>query len=253
MKNTGQKTLSEVFGTLTARLDHLEFYHETILYNNLPFPNYSLIDEIGSQIYEYPTKETLKIVENSISRIQKLQIRGDNIVLGVAVDIEDEIFETRVANEQQTKKAKEQLYEIIRLQLMYFERKLSIMKDSLLLNLSISTSKINKYSPHLMTPEELTLDERQCVLLFDYLRNKKIIQRLPNSTLSTYISLLTGHSESKMRTTKGFTAINSIKADKVVAKGKKGETVSYNLKAVKKSLQEIIKEINIEIEQFKKK
>lgn len=253
MKKAGHKTLSEVFGNLTARLDLLEFYHETIRYDYPPIPDYSMIDEIGSHIYKYPAKDALKIVENAISRIQKLQEKGGSVVIGVAVEIEDEIYGTRIATEQQTKKAKEQLYESIRLQLMYFERKLSIMKESLLLNLSLSNPKNKKSSTTLRAPDELALDERQCVLLFDYLRKMNIIQPLPNSTLSIYISILTGHSESKMRTTKGFTAINGIKADKVVAKVKKGDIENYNLKAVRESLNAIIKEINAEIEGQKKK
>lgn len=248
MSKARQITLTEVFGDLTARLDQLEFYHETIRADFPPLLNYSMIDEIGSQIYKYPTKDVLKIVEKAITRVTQLISKGEAIVTGVAIEVEDEIYDgTKVAPVQTTKKAKGQLYESIRMQLMLFQKKLLIMKESLLLNQSVSDTGIKKGRDFTIPTDELSLDEFQCALLFNYLRERKVIQPLTNTALAGYVSLLTGHSAKQIRAKKGFSSIEKIMADQLVNKTKKGETVSYNLKTVKQVLQNVLAEVDREI------
>jgi hypothetical protein len=254
MENSPKKPITEVFAKLLARLSELSLYHATVNYDALPEVNYKLIDEIGSQIFEYSTSEALKFIDFALTKIQHLQAEEEEIVAAVNVDIEHDIYGTMLANEVQTETAKKQLYEDIRVQLMYFSRKLSIIKESLLLNLSLKTPSKKEVEKIVIIPtDELLLDMRQSALLFYYLKEAKVIQPHVNDKLSIYISLLTGFSEQKLRTTKGLGSIPNIMSDKNVVIKKKKDTPHFNLNSVKNALQKIIKDVEFEIAERSKK
>lgn len=243
-----KKTLSEVFAKLTSRLAILELYNEVIDYDyGVPVFSYS-IKEIETAIFNYPPKEAIKRVDICLKKIFNLQNQKEAIIGAVTVEQynkeADEYFLVTSNKEQEVKK---ELYESIQTELLFYESKLSILRESLELNSSLeSTSRSKKLQQLSIPPDELALDMRQFALLFSYLRDQKVIQPLPNERLASYMSLLTGF-ESKIRTTKGLGAIPKIKSDKAVAKKKKNETEYFNLKSVKQVLQGIIKQIDIDI------
>jgi hypothetical protein len=243
-----KQTLSEVFAKLTSRLTTLELYNEVIDYDyGVPVFSYS-IKEIETAIFNYPPKEAIKRVDICLKKILNLQNQKEAIIGAVTVEQyneeADEHFLVTADKEQEVKK---ELYESIQTELLFYESKLSILRESLELNsLLESNSRSKKLQQLSILPDELALDMRQFALLFNYLREYKVIQPLKNDRLASYLSLLTGF-ESKIRTTKGLGAIPKIKSDKVVNKTKKGETEHYNLITVKQLLQKIINVIDSDI------
>lgn len=242
------QTLSQVFSTLMSRLTTLEFYDETIDYDyGVPVFTYSLKD-IETVIFNYPPKEAIKWVDICLSKILSIQNQKESVIDAITVEkYNSELGEHILATSKQKAEIKKLLYESIQTELLFYQTKLSILRESLELNTILeSNSKGKNKQYYSIDPDKLVLDMRQFALLFDYLRKNKVIQPLSNDRLASYLSLLTGF-ESKIRTTRGLGAIPKIKSDNVVRKTKKGETEHYNLKTVKQLLQKIINQIDSDI------
>lgn len=242
--------LSQVFSKLTERLTVLEFFTIVIYNGDIPVPSHS-ISEIESQIFNYPTDEALKWINEYLKKVEKLIKLDESIVSAVSVEDYDEIAQEYItSNNTRKTKVKRELYESVRIELQVYEEKLNNLKTSLLLNAALEneTKRTKNKNYNNIPPSELKLDMRQFALLFNYLREHKIIQYLPNEQLAPLLSHLTGF-ESKIRTTRGLGAISAIKTDKEVSVRKKGTTEHYNLKTVKQALLDIITEIEEDMKQ----
>lgn len=252
-------TLLQLFAPLLSKLEKLEFYRETILYGEIPDDSY-IMGEIEKEIFNYPPKDSVSIIENCLSKIEILRERGESIVEYVLIDVYEDRADGYVpANELQNAETKKELFSQVSFELNLFELKLIGLKETLLKNLSfdgitdtenkleIDTKK--KIPDRIRDVMDTPLDRYQTALLFHYLKDRKIVLPYSDTALGMLVSRLTGHSENTLAK-HCFGAIANIKSDnpKSVNKIDSKGIANYNLNKVKTELEIILEEINNEID-----
>lgn len=253
-------TLLQVFSPLLAKLAKLELYHDTIRYSEVP-DDIHLMHEIEKEVFNYPPKDAIALIENCLLQIERLIRQGEAIVSTVTVvEYNDELGEFLPTDEKRSLETKNELYTAINAELNLFEFKLSMLKEILSMNLRIglgSNSDINgeleidltkKLPKRLSKTNESPLDRYQTALLFHYLLERNIILRYSQEAMGQLVSHLTGHSPNTLSKL-GFGAIGRIQSDSPEAVNKvesKGIN-NYNLNKVKTELESIITEIDKEI------
>lgn len=257
-------TLLQVFAPLLTKLNKLEFYHDTIRYGEVP-DDYYLLSDIEKEVFNYPPKDSIQLIENCLSKIEQLKEKGESIVSIVSVDDYNiDVGEYMPANEQKTNETKKELYSAISTELNLFELKLILIKELLITNQDIGQesgssdnkleiSNSQKLPKAISSPIETPLDRYQTALLFHYLIDRKVILQYSDTALGTLVGLLTGHSSNTLAK-KGFGALAAIKADhqEAVNRDESKGVRSYNLNKVKSELVEIIKDIDKEISRQEK-
>lgn len=256
-------TLLQIFAPLLARLSKLELYHDEIRYGEVP-DYMNIISAIEQSVFNYSPLEAIELIDNCLAQIEKLIEQGESIIETVSF-IEYNILadDYLPVTQEKEKEAKRELFSAIKTELYLFEYKLSLIKEILWTNRNIGMSaeytiryKIeidSKTKLPLPIPQTLKgknpLDRYQTALLFNYLKERKIILEYSATALGTLTGLLTGHSPNTLEK-KGFGAIENIKADhpesinKVESKG----IQNYNLNKIRAELELIIKEIDKDIE-----
>ncbi len=133
-------TIQQAFSKLFVRLNQLEFYHGVIFVDEIPFITHP-INEIETEIFNYPANKAIKTVDIFLDQIKKLKEQERSIISAITVEIyDDDLNDTKPANDFQKEKALDELFESISLELNFYEDKLLILKDSLLLNLIIENN-----------------------------------------------------------------------------------------------------------------
>jgi hypothetical protein len=259
--------LNEIFADLDRRLFELNDYRVSVYHKTKPDEDNSefYLKDIKDQIFNFNPSEAIPKIDAEIASLLELQDRGVAIIEKVKVEVGDWIQSDLTHTVIQTTNGI--IYEEISNELQSYIDTFSMLR-----------SKIIQINPHYGKDQVLTgsipvvinidgsfklpemvkdagpvkLDIYQSALLFDYLRESRIIQNYSNASLAKILSVLTGHSEQNLRTNKGFGAIAYIKSDK--EKNKSAATGDfYNLTQVKEALLEIISIIDAEIKIEKEK
>lgn len=254
-----RQTLLQLFSPLLVKLTKLELYHDKIHYGEVPDDIY-LINEIEKEIFNYPPKDSIQLIENCLIRIEQLKEKGESIVSIVSVDDYNiDMGEYIPASEQKTNETTKELYDAISTELNLFEFKLILIKELLITNQSfgqesalspnmLEIDKEEKLPKPISGPNETPLDRYQTALLFHYLIDRKIILQYSASAMGRLVGMLTGHSPNTLEK-KGFGAIAAIMSDNPEAVNKKESKgiKHHNLNKVKSELTQIIKDIDTEI------
>jgi hypothetical protein len=257
-------TLLQVFSPLLSKLNKLECYTDTIRYGNIP-DDYYLLNEIEKEVFNYPPKDSILLIENCLSKIEQLKEKGESIINFVSVDDYNIDFgEYLPASEQKTNETKKELFAAVSTELNLFELKLIQLKELLITNQNFGQESVQsrnmleidneeKLPKPISGPNETPLDRYQTALLFHYLIDRKIILQYSASAMGRLVGALTGHSPNTLEK-KGFGAIAAIKSDhsEAVNKNESKGIKSYNLKKVKSELTQIIKDIDTEISRQEK-
>lgn len=257
-------TLLEVFSPLLSKLNKLECYTDTIRYGNIP-DDFNLLNDIEKEVFNYPPKDSILIIENCLSKIEQLKEKGEAIISFVSVDDYNiDVGEYLPASKQKTDETKKELFAAISTELNLFELKLVLLKELLITNQSfgqesaqagnmLDVDNEEKLPKSITGPNETPLDRYQTALLFHYLKERKIILQYSAVALGKLVGLLTGHSSNTL-TKKGFGAIANIQSDKPdsVNKNESKGIRNYNLNKVKSELTQIIKDIDSEISRQEK-
>lgn len=259
-----RRTLLEVFSPLLSKLNKLECYTDTIRYGNIP-DDFNLLSEIEKEVFNYPPKDTILLIENCLLKIEQLKEMGESIISLVSVeDYNIDAGEYLPASEQKTNETKKELFAAISTELNLFELKLILLKELLFTNQNIghqsakSSNMLDidndeRLPKPISSTNETPLDRYQTALLFHYLVDRKIVLQYSATAMGKLIGMLTGHSPNTLEK-KGFGAIAAIKSDhpEAVNKNESKGIRSYNLNKVKTELTQIIKDIDNEISRQEK-
>lgn len=207
------KSLRLLFSPLLTRLFRLDFLVDRFFFDEIPLHMES-VDEIVGAIFSYPIPDSMRMIEVCLTLITALEQQGKSIVSSVVIlsneTYEDKPEEFIPASNEQEEDAKETLYSFITTELSFYKTKLETARERLLKidfevthkntpGVVIQFDSKKEFPKRLAKLRESELTVKQTTLLFEYLKESKIILDLDQTTFAKLISLLTGVSFNTVR------------------------------------------------------
>jgi hypothetical protein len=275
-KNTGgdKPSIRGIFGKLYATLFGLKNFDDEFHLNKEKFFSLDFSDIIHKS-FEFPPEEVISTIDVALAGIAELDPKGFSIVENIKIfRYEYNVKTSKYGYSGKVKlepppegfrDKKQLIYSELSNALRELGSQLSTLKsqqEKMLSTMPGNNIAKTEPGPVLITIDDnyalrdlkkisqVELDKYQSALLIYYFREKKLIQPLTDASLARIVALLTGHSETNLRT-QGFGRIHDIKDDEV--KNKELATGSfYNLRKVKEALAIIIKDIDEHIRRHSK-
>lgn len=247
------QSINDVFSELDSRIDNLKSLSTSGLARNHLSYEYD-VSIIQRNLYKFPNEAGPRI-EISIKELKDLKSLGISLINKYQLSGEFDSFEDNSVFTPKTieldDKTRKRYYKLAKDEIDYYLKELNLIK------LSLVSQKSNNHnspiaitlSPDFSFPQlrleypdaEPVLNKSQLALLFQYLKNEKLILPYEKSSLSSLVMHLTGYSENTIR--KDLTYLDDLK---------KPTKRQNNLSILKDYLQKVITAIDTDIKSQKK-